>query len=96
LLVQSPDTLPLPTLDAYCGEPAGYLGEALKHALHTSVAFLISIHEIHTSHSQASILLRAAPDGVYILSHVKKDSSTQLTNFISSLENPVAYAMLAT
>ena len=48
------------------------------------------------THSQASILLRAAPDGAYILSRAKQDSSTQLTNFIISIEDPVAYAMLAT
>ncbi len=30
LLVQSPDTLPLPTLEASCGEPTCYLKEALK------------------------------------------------------------------
>jgi len=51
LPVQSPDTLPLPTLEASYGGSTGYLGEALKHALHTSVAFLTSIQELHTSHS---------------------------------------------
>ena len=60
-----------------------------------SIAFLTSIQEPHTLHSQVSILLRAAPDGAYILSHAKKDTSTQHTNFLVSIEDPAAYATLA-
>jgi len=96
MLVQSPDTLPLPTLEASCGDATGYLRDALQQALHTSVAFLSSIRKLQTIHFHASNLLRAALDGAYILSHAKKDSSTELTNFIISIENPVAYAMLVT
>jgi hypothetical protein len=46
--------------------------------------------------THSNILLRAAPDGVYILSHAKKDNSTLHTNFVVSVEGPAAYAMLAT
>jgi hypothetical protein len=46
LLIQSPDTLPLPTLDASRGEPTNYLAEALNQALRTSIAFLTSIQEL--------------------------------------------------
>ena len=76
LLVQSLDTLPLPTLQALSGEATGYLKDALQQALQTSVAFLSSIRELKTSHTQATLNLRAAPDGAYIISHAKKDSSS--------------------
>jgi hypothetical protein len=96
LLIQSPDTLPLPTLQASCGEATSYLRDALQQALHTSAAFLSSIRELQTAHTQATYNLRAAPDGAYILSRAKKDSPTQLTDFVISIEDPVAYGMLAT
>ena len=95
-MVQSPNTIPLSTLDASCGEPTSYLGEALKQALHASIAFLTSIQELQAAHSHSTILLRAAPDGAYILSYAKKDNSTQNTNFVVSIEDPAAYAMLVT
>ena len=96
LVIQSPDTLPLPTLEASCGETTCYLKDALQQALHTSAAFLSSIRELHTAHSHASYGLRAASYGAYILSYTNKDSSTQLKNFVISIEDPVAYATLAT
>jgi hypothetical protein len=94
--VQSPDILPLPTLEDSNGEARGYLKNALQQALHTSTAFLSSIWELHTSHSHASNALRAAPEGFYILFYAKKDSSSHHTNFVISIEDPAAYAMLAT
>jgi hypothetical protein len=96
LLVQSQDTLPLPTLDANRGEPTNYLAEALNQALQTSIAFLTSIQELQAAQSHPTTLLRAAPDGAFILSQAKKDNSSQNTNFIVSIADPVAYAMLAT
>ena len=96
LLVQSPNTLPLPTLQTLCGEDTCYLKDALQQALHTSVAFLSSIRELQTAHTHATFNFRAAPDGAYIISHAKKDNSSQHTNFVISIEDPVAYAMLAT
>jgi hypothetical protein len=57
---------------------------------------MTSIQELHTIHSHSSILLRAAPGGAYILSHAKKDNSTQHTNFVVSIGDPAAYVMLAT
>ena len=95
-MVQSPDTLPLQTLEAPCGEPTSYQGEALNLTLQASIASLPSIYKLQAVHSHSTILLRAAPDGTYILSHAKKDNSTQNTNFVVSIEDPVAYAMLAT
>jgi hypothetical protein len=76
LLIQSPDKLPLPTLDASRGEPTNYLADALKQALQTSIAFLTFIQELQAAHTHPTTLVRAAPDGAYILSHAKKDNST--------------------
>jgi hypothetical protein len=94
--VQSPDILPLPTLEDSNGEATSYLKNALQQALQTSVSFLFSIRELHTTNSQATNALRAAPDGSYILSHAKKDTSSQHTNFVISVEDSAAYAMFAT
>ena len=43
LLVQSPDILPLPTLEASSGEATSYLKDALQQALQASAAFISSI-----------------------------------------------------
>jgi hypothetical protein len=40
--------------------------------------------------------LLPTPDGAYIISHLRKDTSTQQTSFVISIDNPQAYAMLAT
>ncbi len=40
--------------------------------------------------------MKQAPDGSYILAHPKKNKSTQNTYFVVSLDDPTAYAMLAT
>ncbi len=78
------------------GETAGYLHNALHQALNTPWAFLSYIREMTKTHLQANLALRNAPDVSYILSHAKKDTLNQNTNFIISLAYPTAYAMLAT
>jgi hypothetical protein len=40
--------------------------------------------------------LLPTPDGAYIISHLRKDTSSQLTSFVISLAHPQAYAMMAT
>jgi hypothetical protein len=40
--------------------------------------------------------LLPTPNGAYIISHLRKDTSSQLTSFVISLAHPHAYAMLAT
>jgi len=67
-----------------------------KKALLTSISLMASIRELHTTHSQATKALRAAPDGSYIIYHPKKDTFSQHTNFGIFVNDPVAYAMLAT
>ena len=51
-----------------------------------------------TTRTQSYTNLKHAPYGSYILAHPhpKKDTSTHNTNFIVSLADPSAYAMLAT
>jgi hypothetical protein len=74
----------------------GYLHLALQQAKATTEAFLSSIRELKTAHTKSSTLLKQAPDGSFILTHQKKDTSTQATNYIISLADPTTYAMLAT
>ncbi len=68
---------------------------ALYQAKTTTEAFLSSIRELTTTHTQSYTNLKRAPDGSYILSHAKKVSSSQNTNFVVSFLDPTAYAMLA-
>jgi hypothetical protein len=96
LLVQSLVTMPFPTLEDSNGEPTSYLHNVLQQALLTSTSLLSSIRGLQTSHAHATNVLRAAPDGSFIISHAKKGTSSQYTNFVISVKDPVAYAMLAT
>ena len=70
--------------------------QALHTGLSTASAFLtytkVSTHEYAT----ATPSLNPNPDGSYIISHLKKDKSSQTTNCVLSLSNINAYAMLAT
>ncbi len=50
---------------------------------------------IPDSHHTTPALL-PTPDGAYIISYLRKDTSSQLTSFVISLASPQAYAMLAT
>ena len=59
-------------------------------------AFLASLTVVTPDSLSTSPMLQFTPDGAYIISHVRKDNSTQLTNFVISLAHPQAYAMLAT
>jgi len=78
------------------GHTIGYLQLALQHAMTTAVAFLSSIAELQPIHTQSSTAFKQAPDGSYILPHQKKDTSTQITNYIISMAETTAYAMLST
>ena len=62
--------------DVNTGDTDGYLGLALHQAKTTAKAFLSSIRELTTTHTQFYTNLRQAPDGSYILAHPKKDTST--------------------
>ena len=60
-----------------------------------ATTFLASLIGAVDPHSTTPTL-QPTPDGAYIISHVRKDNSTQLTNFVISLAHPQAYAMLDT
>jgi hypothetical protein len=77
VLVQSTDLVPLPNMsDNDTGDTSGYLRMALHQAKKTTKAFLSSIRELTTSHTQSNTNPKRAPDGSYILSHPKKESSS--------------------
>jgi len=75
----------------------GYLHQALTQGMEMAIFFLASLI-VDTPNYLISTTptLQPTPDGAYIISHVRKDSSSQLTNFVISLAHPQAYAMLAT
>ena len=97
LLVQSLDLLPMPNMsDVNTGDTNGYLRLALQQAKKTTEAFLSSIRELTTIHTQSYTNLRQTPDGSYILAHPKKNTSTQITKIGMSLLDLTTYATLAT
>jgi len=59
-------------------------------------SYLSSLNIITPEYLSTSPTLLHTPDGAYIISHLRKDTSSQLTNFVISLAHPQAYAMLAT
>ena len=61
-----------------------------------AISFFSSLTVVTPAHLNATPTLLPTPDGAYIISHVRKDNSSQHTNFVISLANPQAYAMLAT
>jgi hypothetical protein len=61
-----------------------------------AVAFLTSLTAATPDFLGTPPTLQPTPDGVYIISHVRKDNSSQLINFVISMAHPQEYAMLAT
>jgi hypothetical protein len=82
--------------DTIIGHTTGYLHLALQQAKTTTDAFLSSIRELKTAHAQFQTTLKQAPDGSFILAQPKKDTSTQTTNYVISIADPVTCAMMAT
>jgi hypothetical protein len=74
----------------------GYLHQALTKGMEMAISFLASITVATPDYLSTTPTLQPTPDGAYIISHVRKDNSSQLTNFVISLAHPQAYAMLAT
>ena len=58
--------------------------------------YLSSVGGLIAAFDQALPALYVAPDGAYILFHNRKAQSNQLPNFIISLQDPAAYALLST
>jgi len=76
--------------------PTGYLHIALIHGIDTTRTFLKNIHHNNDNYQLSSTTRKPAPDGSHIITHPEKLNSTILTNFVISMEDEHAYAMLAT
>ncbi len=61
-----------------------------------ATSYLTSSNNITSEYSSALPTLLPTPDNSYIILHLRKDTSTQLTNFAISLANPHTYAMITT
>ena len=57
--------------------------------------FLTSTHTTTHAHATTTPTLIATPYGFHIISHPRKDTSSQRTNHVISVENYHSYAMLA-
>ena len=92
-----PTSLPIPSMSAH--NPTitqGYLHQALTQGMEMVISFLASLNVVAPDYLSTTPTLQPTPDGTYIIFHVRKDNSCQLTNFAISLAHPQAYAMLAT
>jgi hypothetical protein len=76
--------------------PQGYLHHALTEGLKMATTFLDSTHTNTREYATTPPTLIAALDGSHILSHIRKDSSSQITNYVIFMANYNSYAMLAT
>jgi len=59
-------------------------------------SYLSSLNIITPEYLNTSPTLLPTPDGAYIISLLRKDTSSQLTSFVISLAHLQAYAMMAT
>jgi len=95
--VQFEKLLPLLPMDEVTPyQPTGYLFTALNTGI-TLPLLHFNTHGLPRPHyEQAQHVLKSAPDGSFIISQNRKPSSSQNTNFVISLPDPEAYALLAT
>ena len=82
-------------VDHVADTPTGYLHHALLRGLDASRSFLANIQQLDDIFSLASTHLKPASDGAYIIPSQKRNSPTNNTLYIISLEDPHSYAMLA-
>ena len=61
-----------------------------------AISFLASLTVVTPDYLNTTPTLLPTSDGAYIIFHVRKDNSSQLTNFVISLAHPQANAMMAT
>ena len=92
-----PTSLPLPIMSAQSPHTTqGYLLHALTMGMEMAISYLTSIN-ITTREQLTTIpTLLPTPDRSYIISHLRKDTSSQMINFVISLARPQAYAIPAT
>jgi hypothetical protein len=61
-----------------------------------AISYLTSLNVVTPEYLTTTPTPLPTPDGACIISHLCKDTSSPLTNFVISLVHPQAYAMLAT
>ena len=61
-----------------------------------AISYLTSVTVFIPDYLSTPPTLLPTPDGAYIISHVRKDNSSKVTNFVISLAHTQSYAMLAT
>ena len=76
--------------------PQGYLFQALMESLAMASFYLTSTSTITLKYTTALPALIPAPDESHIISHLREDTSSHLTNYVISMSNYRSYAMLAT
>jgi len=76
--------------------PQGYLMQALLGGIATAISHLSSTNKITSEYATATPKLIPTPDGSFIISHLRKYTSSQLSNFVISMANPHTYAMIST
>jgi len=97
LLVQCDLPLPIPPMaDHVAHTLSGYVQNALLPGLEASRSFLANIQQLDDNFSLTSTQLKPVPDGAYIIPHQRRNSPTNNTHYIISLEDPHSYVMLAT
>jgi hypothetical protein len=76
--------------------PQGYLMQALLGGIATTISHLSSTNNITSEYAIATPTLIPTPDGPFIISHLRKETSSQLVSFVISMANPHTYAMIPT
>jgi hypothetical protein len=74
----------------------GYLLQALTQGMEIANSYLSLLDITTLEYLNTPPTLLPTPDGAYIISHLRKDTFSQLTSFVISLAHPQAYAMQAT
>ena len=77
-------------------QPTGYLLTVLNKGVTLALSHLNTHGLLRPHYEQAHLVLQSAPDDSFIISHNRKPSSSQNTNFVISLPDPATFAVLAT
>jgi len=97
VLVQSSAALHLPSMYAHDSHtPQDYLLQALLVNIAMATSYLSSTNNITSDHATIPPIPIPTHDGSHIISHLRKDTSTQLTNFIILMASPHTHAMITT
>jgi len=70
--------------------------QALLGGIATTTSYLTSTNNITSEYATSPPTLIPTPDGSYIILHLRKDTSSQLINFVISMASPHTYAMIST